>query len=410
MDMLDVQAARQLILSHARPIATEYAGLGKAFGRVLAEPIRSSVKIPPFAKSKMDGFAVRVEDLGSPPVQLRVVERIGAGQIPQRSVEPGTAIQIMTGAVVPSGTTAVVRREDTTWDATAGMVQIHTTDVPPGHNIIAAGDSVHCGQTLLSAGQLLGPVQLGMLAEVGTTQVPVHRRPRVAIVATGDEIVSAEQAPGLGQIRNSNSPLLAALVRQDGGRARNLGIAADHEARLAAAVSQGLRAQILLLSGGVSVGDFDLVPSVLQRQGVRRVVHGLNLKPGKPMWFGIFEHGASHLPCLVFGLPGNPVSGLVCYHLFVRPTLHCLSGRQTGADLLLRQGELAVEFNQRSNRPTYWPARQRFVGKTVQIEPLPWKGSHDLCTLLAADCLAIFPEGRYRWPAGHQIEFSPLSP
>jgi molybdopterin molybdotransferase len=256
---------------------------------------------------------------------------------------------------------------------------------------------------VLSRGKRLRAIELGLLAEVGRGEVQVNRQPSVAIIATGNELVSVMTVPASGQIRNSNGPLLAALVEQTGGEPVDLGIARDETGELRAKVTEGLQHDVVVLSGGVSAGVLDLVPQVLREVGVQEVFHKVNLKPGKPLWFGVRRDGAAERQALVFGLPGNPVSTLVCFELFVRPAIQSMQG-EAPIGLARTTATLGREHRQRGERPTYWPSFVREDNGTRSVMPLPWQGSGDLRTLTDANCLAFFPAGERIFAVGEQVE------
>jgi molybdopterin molybdotransferase len=257
---------------------------------------------------------------------------------------------------------------------------------------------------------------------VGRSGVAVFPRPRVALLSTGNELVEPHQRPGAGQIRNSNGPMLAAAVRRTGGVPAELGIARDEPADLREKIEQGLAADMLVLSGGVSAGVLDLVPAVLGDLGVEQVFHKVSLKPGKPLWFGVarskFNVQGSNFKVgdvepetlnakpetLVFGVPGNPVSSLVCFELFVRPAIAKLRGSDPDAGLRQLPARLTAEFVHRGDRPTYFPAVVRRVGEALSVEPVRWRGSGDLRGITAANALAIFPAGDRTWQAGEQVD------
>lgn len=384
--------------------------LAQALDLVLAENVESDVDSPPHDKSIVDGFAVQAADLAGGAAELRVIEEVTAGQLPSKPLVRGSATRIMTGAPVPIGAEAVVMIEEsapvTLADGSSG-VRIATTRFRPGQNIMRQGASLRRGQQVLAAGRTIRPMEVGLLAEVGRSEVQVYPRPRVAVLATGNELVPAGQIPAAGQIRNSNGPLLAALVAKAGGVPVELGIARDEEAHLSGLVAQGLACDVLVLSGGVSAGVLDLVPSVLAQQGVRQVFHKVNLKPGKPVWFGVLAAPSGDK--LVFGLPGNPVSTLVCFELFVRPALAKLAARPP-AGLAEFQARLSAPFEHRGGRPTYFPARllpappaSTTAGELPLLELLDWRGSADLRTLTDADALAHFPTDERKYASGDVI-------
>lgn len=411
--MISVAEALEQIRSQARPLSPVSLAAGTALGQTLAEDISSDIDSPPWDKSLMDGYAVRAADVSSDGTVLTVLEEITAGKVPTKPLIAGTCSRIMTGAPLPTGADAVVVVERSE-ALDVARVRLNVS-AKPEQNILRRAASMQRGSVVLRAGQTVRPIEVGVLAEVGRTNVLVTRRPRVAILSTGDELVEAAQSPAPGQIRNSNGPMLAALVAATGAEPIALGIARDNEADLQEKIARGLEADMLLLSGGVSAGLLDLVPKTLASLGVREVFHKVNLKPGKPVWFGTEERTNSlpepaseaqskletH-PTLVFGLPGNPVSTLVCFGLFVKPALAQLAGLSVQA--LTRPAALTKDFQQRDARPTYFPAVLSHDGHCDHVTPLAWRGSADLRALADANCLAYFPAGEYTYPAGQVIE------
>jgi molybdopterin molybdotransferase len=381
--MLDIDQALALLLDHTPSPRASTAELSACLFAVLAESVASDIDSP---------------SAGTP---LKVVEEVTAGQVPQRAIHPGQATRIMTGAPLPSGADAVVMVEQT--EAAGDAVVIQQARLRPGQNIMRRAASMSRGQAVLPAGTLLRPIEVGLLAEVGRHQVQVFERPRVAVLATGNELVESRLIPGPGQIRNSNGPMLTALAEAAGCTAVNLGIATDDLHDLRRAIAAGLEHDVLLISGGVSAGVLDLVPRVLGDLGVEQVFHKVNLKPGKPLWFGRrAASGAS--ATLVFGLPGNPVSSLVGFELFVRPAVQKLRGLLPRG-LATARARLAVDHKQRGDRPTLWPARLEDHGDDAvrSVTPLAWQGSGDLRTLSAANCLAFFPAGDRLFSAGEPV-------
>jgi molybdopterin molybdotransferase len=396
--MLSVDQALQLTLQHASPRPAVSVGLIDALGQVLAETVTSDIDSPPHDKSQVDGYALRAADVASPSARLRVLEEVTAGIMPTMMVESGTATRIMTGAPIPAGADAVVMVEQTALEADGGRVRVHTA-VRDGQNIMRRAASLARGQIVLSPGTRIRAIELGLLAEVGRTAAEVIAQPTVAVVATGNELVDHWEVPGPGQIRDSNSTLISSLATQAGAEAHCLRIARDDTASLRDRIEAGFTCDVLVLSGGVSAGVLDLVPQVLQELGVEQVFHKINLKPGKPLWFGVRRGTPTTRQTLVFGLPGNPVSSLVCFELFVRPAIQKLSGFEpTG--LPRSTAVLTKDHQQRGERPTYWPA----AASDGKVTPLPWKGSGDLATLAGANCLACFPAGDRLFRAGETIE------
>jgi molybdopterin molybdotransferase len=396
--MLTVDEALRLVLDHTEPLPPQPVELTGALGHVLAEPVFSDIDSPPHHKSIVDGYALVAADALAPGVKLAVLEEITAGAVPTRTIERGTATRIMTGAPLPPGADAVVMVEKT--EPLGDLVQINEVPVRAGQNIMRRATSLAKGQTVLKAGKLLRAIEVGLLAEVGRPVVSTFPSPRVAIIATGNELVEAAAIPAAGQIRNSNGPLLVGLVEQAGGTPVNLGIARDNAADLRAKIAAALSHDVVVLSGGVSAGVLDLVPQVLADLGALQVFHKVNLKPGKPLWFGTKPGAGGQGRTLVFGLPGNPVSTLVSFELFVRPALQRLRGGAP-AGLPRIKARLAGQHQQRGDRPTYWPAQTQ-SGGTVTL--LNWKGSGDLWTLADADCLAFFPPGERLFAIGEEIE------
>jgi molybdopterin molybdotransferase len=401
--MLHVADAQEIVRRHVRPLPPEPRTLTSALlGHVLAADVAGDLDMPPYHKSMMDGYAVRCADLPSGKGQLEVIEEITAGQVPRAALEAGQASRIMTGAPIPSGCDAVVVVERTRLDGT-GRVWIEDRPPTPGQNILPQGAEMRRGDVVLQAGTVLRPKEFGVLATVGRTTVSVHPSPRVAILSTGDELVEPAERPEGGQIRNSNGAMLVSLVSDAGGVPRYLGIGRDDAACLKPLVCDGLKAHVLLLSGGVSAGKLDLVPGVLREAGVAAHFHKVEMKPGKPIFFGTALRLGGGEPTLVFGLPGNPVSVLVCFELFVRPALRRLRGYAEGGPRLVT-AKLNAKFAYRTDRPTYHPAHLEWSAKGWRVQPVPWIGSADLRALTQANALILFPAGDHRHRAGQLFE------
>lgn len=396
--MLSVSEAQALVMQQARALPPVRLPVSPdRLGQVLAEDIASDIDMPPFDKSLMDGFAVRAADLPEGKATLSIIEEVTAGQTPRRPVGLGQATRIMTGAPIPTGADAVVMIERTRLTSD-GRIQVD--DKPPrsGQNIMSRGREMGRGEIVLQAGIELRPQEFGILASVGKTTVAVFPGPKVAILATGDEIVEAHQQPGPGQIRNGNGPMLEALVTRAGGIPYSLGIAVDRAPEIRSLVEKGLPSNILVLCGGVSAGKLDLVPGVLQELGVQAHFHKVELKPGKPVLFGTWGSG----PTLVFGLPGNPVSALVCFELFVRPALRRLGGHAKLGPFLV-EATLTAEFTYKTDRPTYYPAWLDWEGKGYQVRPVPWFGSPDLRSQAHANAFIVTVAGEHHIPAGQVV-------
>jgi len=405
--MLSVDEALRAVLSRATARPAVVCPLAESLGRVLAEDIASDIDSPPHDKSLVDGYAVIAVDVADGSTELQILEEVTAGELPTQIVTRGKATRIMTGAPVPSGADSVVMVEQTQHVAGSGLglVRLASSKVTHGQNIMRRATSMTKGQRVLHSGCEIRPIEIGVMAEVGRTQVRVVRQPSVAVLGTGNELVPASQTPAAGQIRNSNGPMLVAAAEAWGAAPVDLGFARDDRADLRRLISAGLERDVLIISGGVSAGVLDLVPGALNELGVEQVFHKVNLKPGKPLWFGALSGPAGDK--LVFGLPGNPVSSLVCFELFVRPAIGRLSGR---SDVTPRttKARLTAAFSQRADRPTYFPARLAMLGDEPTIEPLAWQGSGDLRTLAEANALAYFPACQQEFAVGETICVLPL--
>lgn len=404
--MHTVESALAEIVGHARALPRVASALESARDHVLAEPIRADIDLPPFDKALVDGYAVHAAACGAgEPVELEILEVVDAGRVPQRPLRHGQTSLVMTGAPLPEGADAVVMHEQTQ-RLSETRVRLHGP-VKPGQNRLTRGREARAGSVVLERGVRLGPAQLGLAASVGSSQVQVIDRPRVTIVPTGDELVPLNQVPGPGQIRNANGLMLAALVHSLGFEARHLAPVADHVESLrstfrnALSSMDAMAADVLIVSGGVSAGRLDLVPRALCDVGVRPIFHRVRVRPGKPLWFGLGPERVDRGPCLVFGLPGNPVSGIVSTLLFVHPALQVLSGLPPRSAANPRM-PLDVAFSHRGERPTYHPAR---VIDGKRLVPLDWAGSADLSTVAKTDGFAVFPAGDADYPVGTLIEY-----
>jgi molybdopterin molybdotransferase len=401
--MLQVADAQAIVRQHVRPLPPEPMVLtSAALGHVVGVDIVSDLDMPPYHKSMMDGYAVRCADLPTGKGTLEVIEEITAGKMPRETLEPGQASRIMTGAPIPPGADAVVIVERTRLDGN-GRVEIEDRPPKQGQNILPRGAEMQRGDKVLPAGSVLRPQEFGVLATIGCTTVSVHPSPRVAILSTGDELVEPGERPESGQIRNSNGAMLVALVSRAGGTPRYLGIARDDPACLRPLVCDGLKSHVLLLSGGVSAGKLDLVPGVLREAGVAAHFHKVEMKPGKPVFFGTAHRLGRGEPTLVFGLPGNPVSVLVCFELFVRPALRRLLGHADPGPHFV-PAVLSEDFTYRTDRPTYHPAHLELGAAEWKVRPVPWIGSADLRALTQANALVLFPPGDQRFRAGQVFE------
>lgn len=398
--MLTADQALQLVNQHAKRLPSVQRTLSDALGLVLTEPVVSDIDSPPHDKAMMDGYAVLASDRSE---TRTIIERIMAGDVPQHALRSGEAAQVMTGAPVPQGATSVVPVEKTEL-VDEQTVRFDWVDPPEGKHIMPQGSSMRTGQQVAPAETLINSTWTAALAEAGAAVVDVAPRPIVSILATGNELTAIDVRPGPGQIRNSNGPLLVAATTEANATPRELPVGRDDQDELTALVAQGLEADVLVVTGGVSAGVKDLVPAALQAAGATQVFHKVALKPGKPIWFGTAPR-PNGPPCLMFGLPGNPVSSLVCFRLFVAPALAVLAGRADSAHWTQRQGELMSDFAHRGGRETFRPAVASVDG---QVELCNWRGSADLAGMASANCLVRLPVESAELAAGDTVNYLPL--
>jgi molybdopterin molybdotransferase len=395
--VIPVERAIEIVLRSTPRLPSESVDFEQALGRVLAEDVASDLDLPPFPRSSVDGFALRAADLSRVPARLRIAGVVPAGVPPAFRLEAGEAAQVMTGAPVPEGADAVQMVEKT---RELGPQEVEVLEaVPSGQNIAPRGDELRAGEIVLTAGTRIDPAGLAVLATVGKTRVLVSRRPRVAVAATGNELVHPSERPGPAKIRNSNGFSVSAQARQAGAEVRYLGVARDDEASLGEAVRAGLAEDVLILTGGVSMGKYDLVEDVLRRFEIEILVDAVALKPGKPLVFGTAPEGK-----LVFGLPGNPVSSAVTFELFVRPAL----GRMQGCEKALRpelRATLAAPLVSRGPRRAYLPGWVAPSGPEGRLgaRPIPTRGSADIVAFAKANALLILPEEIDRLEAGSEV-------
>lgn len=400
--MLSVSDALASVLSTALLRASETVQLSTALHRVLAVDLLTPHDSPPFHKSLMDGFAVTTSAAHDQEmVRLAVVETITAGMVPSKAVTINNAVRIMTGATLPANCDCVVPIERVRFnEAAPDHVDIPRDAIFAEANLMRQGSAARQGSQLLAAGTQLQPQQIAALAEFGQARVSVYLRPTVAVLATGDELIACDQPLRPGAIRNSNEPMLLAQAATCGACPVALGVARDTFADLSRGIQQGLEQDVLLLSGGVSAGTLDLVPQQLAAAGVEQIFHGVDMKPGKPLWFGI-RRGASRTT-LVFGLPGNPVSSLVCFELFVRPALRKMSGiaHQNPAGLAAR---LSQAYAVKGSRPVYQPAVISVHEGQLHVRPVAWNGSSDLKATVEANGMALMSSAHGLYAAGELV-------
>jgi molybdopterin molybdotransferase len=399
LDVITVDDALAIVSRSCSPRGGEFIPLAESLGRVLAKPIVSDVDWPPFDTSAMDGYAVRSGDVAGRSLVER--GRIAAGDAPPAPLSPGEAVRVMTGAPLPEGADAVVPVEDSDTSSEPGRVAFRAA-ARPGDHVRRRAESVRAGIELLPAGRRLDPAGVALAALAGAEPVFVHRRPRVAVAVTGSELVPAERVPGAGQLRDSNGPMLLALCRVRGVAAVARRVVADRDDAVDALFARaGDEEDVLVTSGGVSAGDFDLLPKAAERAGFELLFHGVAMRPGKPVAFG--RRGAA----LWFGLPGNPVSSAVCFRLFVRRALDALEGDALPGPRFL-PARLAKSLSVRGKRETYRDAVLDRSTPETRILGLEGRGSHDLAAHARADALLRIPAGADALAEGEAVSYLPL--
>jgi molybdopterin molybdotransferase len=395
-DLLSFEEALERILGRVTPLEPEDVELSAAAGRVLAEDALASVDLPPFPSSAMDGFAVRSEDT---PGRLPIVARIAAGVPAPRALEVGEAMAIATGGPVPAGADSVIPIEyvvdnDNTVEIAGGVAQ--------GDNVRPRGGDVAAGDVVVPRGARLGAAQLGALAAAGLDRVAVTRRPRVALLSTGTELRRPGEPLRPGEIYDANGVLLATAFASAGAEVDVLPAVADDESSHRAALERGLAADVLVTSGGVSVGPHDLVRRILSELGVEEIFWGIAVKPGKPLAFGVRSS------TLVFGLPGNPVSSLVGAEVFVRPALLALQGAAVPGPVFF-EGRLAAAVRRNAQRDEFLRARTTASEDGVLLDPVSGQESHMIARAAAADALVIAPRGEGELAVGERVRYLPLA-
>lgn len=391
--MLSLQEAREKVIATVRAmrpaLATETVELARSCGRVLAQPIAADRDYPPFDRSIRDGFAVRSEDAAS-GATLRCIGESKAGSGFDGVIRRGECVQIMTGAAVPAGADAVIMIEHVSIDGDRVMLSRPATR---GQSIVARGKEARAGQQLLSAGTRLGYAEMALAGQVGGQRVSVFKRPRAAILSTGDEVVEVSATPGPMQVRNGNSVALITLAALAGAESESLGNAPDETKELGRRMERGLEADLLVISGGVSMGKYDLVERVLSELGTQFIYDSVAIRPGRPAVFGTCRGKP------VFGLPGNPVSTMVTFELFVVPAMDLLSGAEP-RPLPIFRARLAHALCERSELTHFLPAVVGHIHGEPEVSVLPWQGSGDVVTVAESNAFVIVPPEKLTWDAG----------
>lgn len=397
--MINAAEARAIIVDAVHPLGTISVSLDHSLGCILAETIIAAEQTPPFDNAQMDGYAVRSEDIGTPPVALTIIGEVAAGAITARALQHGEAMSIMTGAKIPDGCDAVVQQE---WTERGENTVKILRSAPGGHNIRKAGADIALGSQVFIPGQSLRPREIGMLASLGKRYVSVYRPVSVTILPTGNEIVEIDKPLREGTIRNSNAHTLTALVRELGGEAHRFEIVPDDKTELRRRILEGLNADVLITTGGVSVGKYDLVMESMKEIGVDIKFWKVNIKPGMPLLFGMY--GATP----VFGLPGNPVSTMVTFLQFVRPALMKMMGHNKPDTSLKFYAKLEHEIKKSDGKRHYMRGIAETKNGSLMVCSTGPQVSNILSSLVKANCLIIIPEDKAFVAAGEEVEIELL--
>jgi len=393
--MITVDQAISIVLERIEPLGSETIALEQAHRRVLAEDVRADIDLPPFDRARMDGYAVRSSDVSTAPVKLRVIGEIAAGAQFDRNLNPGEAVKIFTGAPVPPGADAVQKVEVTRANGTS--VEI-LESVAAGQFITRRASEIAAGEVIATPGREIGPAELAVLASFGYAQVRVGRRPRVAVISTGSELVEVVTKPDAAQIRNSNTYTIGAYAERAGAIVDDLGTVQDTpEATRDALIRAADNRDIVITSGGVSMGDYDLVKAALGEIGAELFFDKVSIRPGKPTVF------ARRAKTFFFGLPGNPVSTSVTFNVFARPAIRKMQGDATPSLPLVR-ARLARSLKDASSRRSYLPARLSIEDGRAMVDALKWGGSSDLVAFMKATALIVVAEEVHEIEAGELVD------
>lgn len=394
--MIEFEQALGFILKNTGELSAGKVSIEDSIGRVLTEDIYSAIEMPPFNKSAMDGYAVRMRDVKNVPVRLKCIGFIQAGETFRKKVGPSECVKIMTGAGLPKGVDSVVMVEDT--ERFDDYVEIKES-IKKWKNVCLRGEDIKRKEKVLGVGRAISVGDIALLATVGRRFVKAARKPRVGVLSTGGEIVPAGRRLQEGKIYNSNGPQLLALLKSDGINARYLGIAKDRPEELTNAIKKGLENDILLISGGVSVGDYDFVPSVLKKLGVKKIFHNVRTKPGKPLFFGTRKN------TIVFGIPGNPVSNFLAYHVYIRAALYKMTGKKPYKPEF-EKGIIEKTFHHKAGRKHFVPVKIIKRKTRYYVTPISSHGSADILALSRADGFMVVDRNRSCVKAKSRIEFT----
>ncbi|MDN3511774.1 MAG: molybdopterin molybdotransferase MoeA [Candidatus Jettenia sp. CY-1] len=394
--MISVDTAIRIVTDKTEPLQSRAVPFENTLGLCLAQDVQSDIDMPPFDRSAMDGYAIISEDTAHAPVELTVIESIAAGYMPTKKVSHGQASKIMTGAAVPEGANAVVKFEETEDIQTDNRVKI-LRSIDKGSNISKKGEDIQVGQTVLHKGMLIRPQEIGILASVGKSYVEVFPAPTIGIISTGSELVDVESKPSVAQIRNSNGYSLAAQARRLKTDVEILGIVKDTKEEISSMLRRGLQKDILILSGGVSMGEYDLVGEVMKDLHTQIYFEKVALRPGKPVIFGRKDK------TLIFALPGNPVASFVTFELFIYTAIRKMMGFSNPQRITI-QATLETDIFVKRKRREYRPALLCARNNTWKVSPVEWHGSADLLATTRANCLLIVREDAQKLAAGQLVD------
>jgi molybdopterin molybdotransferase len=393
MEFITFEKAYETVMNTAFTVGVETVPFNESLYRVLADDIRSDMNIPPFDKATVDGFACRRADLGK---ELEILETIAAGRKPEKTISENQCSRIMTGAIVPAGADTVFMVEDSEILA-SGKVRYNGSFTK--ENIAYMGEDIKTGDVVLQQGHMIRPQDIAVMATVGSAQVTVSRMIRVSVISSGDELVEPSEKPGISQIRNSNAYQLMAQIKRTGALGKYMGIARDNEEETYRIVKQAIsQSDIVIITGGVSMGDFDFIPSVLEKAGVKILFSRVKVQPGKPTTFGM------HSDALVFGLPGNPVSSFVQFELLVRPLICRMMGfnyEPVALPLLMKD----AFYRKSADRMGWIPV---MITKEGLVSPVEYHGSAHISSLVNADGLIALPIGKHNIEKGEKVSVRQL--
>ena len=393
--MITFEQALKCILDNTRILPKERVRVENSVGRILIEDVYSTIEMPPFNKSAMDGYALKAVDIKNVPVKLKNIGLIQAGQMFRKKAGRGECVKIMTGAALPQGADTVVMVEDT--KQYGAQVEINRT-LKRGKNVCVQGEDIKKGQKLLNKGMVLSTSDVAVLATTGRQYIKVIKEPKVALLNTGGEIVPTGRRLKKRQIYNSNGPQFLALLKADRLNTTFLGIAKDRPAELKRAVRKGLEYDVFLISGGVSMGDYDLVPEVLKSLGVKEVFHGVKTKPGRPLLFATKKNS------IVFGIPGNPVSNFLVYYIYIRPALYKMRGYGR-CEPKFAEGIVMEPFRHKPGRRHFVPVKIFKKGARRYLSPVKSHGSADILALSKADGFMVVSENTSVVKKGSKANF-----